>query len=58
MAVKCRSTVTLGEGTTVSVNLPIMSRDDEVDAPTDATLEIHARIERAQAVGQTLASSG
>jgi len=49
---------TLGEGTTVSVNLPIMSRDDEVDAPTDATLEIHARIERAQAAGQTLASSG
>jgi cell cycle sensor histidine kinase DivJ len=49
---------TLGEGTTVSVNLPIMAHSADTDMTDDETLEIHARIERAQAASQTLASSG
>jgi cell cycle sensor histidine kinase DivJ len=46
----------LGEGTTVSVSLPVVAERE--DAPADMQpLEVHTRIQRAQTAGETLISS-
>jgi cell cycle sensor histidine kinase DivJ len=47
---------TLGEGTTVSVSLPVLVAGEETTSQ-DAPLEVHTRIQRAQTAGETLISS-
>jgi cell cycle sensor histidine kinase DivJ len=45
-----------GEGTTVSVTLPVLVDADIEHADTDATLEVHQRILAAQTFGEELQS--
>lgn len=47
----------LGEGTTVSVTLPVIRQVDGEDTGREDPLEVHSRIQRAQQAGQSLASS-
>jgi cell cycle sensor histidine kinase DivJ len=47
---------TLGEGTTVSVSMPVIAAASG-DGDAGETLEVHSRIQRAQEAGQALASS-
>lgn len=47
----------LGEGTTVSVTLPVIRQVDGEDTRREDPLEVHSRIQRAQQAGQSLASS-
>ncbi|WP_109260837.1 sensor histidine kinase [Hyphobacterium indicum] len=47
----------LGEGTTVSVTLPVIRQVDGEDTGREDSLEVHSRIQRAQQAGQSLASS-
>ena len=47
----------VGEGTTVSVTLPVIRRVEAGDGKSDDALEIHSRIQRAQQAGQALISS-
>ncbi|MEE2527042.1 HAMP domain-containing sensor histidine kinase [Hyphobacterium sp. HN65] len=46
----------VGEGTTVSVSMPVMTAAKDDGAPAEP-LEVHSRIERAQTAGQGLISS-
>ena len=45
-----------GDGTTVTIRMPIMT-DMKRAAPTEDSLEVHDRIRRAQAAGETLMSA-
>jgi cell cycle sensor histidine kinase DivJ len=46
-----------GEGTTVTVTLPVLADADIEQADTDATLEVHQRILAAQSLGEELQTS-
>lgn len=48
---------TLGEGTTVSVRMPVIRAGNESAPKESDPLEVHSRIQRAQAASQSLASS-
>jgi cell cycle sensor histidine kinase DivJ len=45
-----------GEGTTVTITLPVLVEADIEEATTDATLEVHQRIKAAQTLGEELKS--
>lgn len=48
---------TLGDGTTVSVTLPVIRHVGDGEDGSGDPLEVHSRIQRAQQAGQSLASS-
>lgn len=48
---------TLGEGTTVSVRMPVIRAGNQSGPKESDPLEVHSRIQRAQAASQSLASS-
>ncbi|WP_394694174.1 ATP-binding protein [Hyphobacterium sp.] len=48
---------TLGEGTTVSVRMPVIRLGEESGPTESDPLEVHSRIQRAQQASQSLASS-